>query len=79
MELVIDDDKTDQAVVSAVETGLSPHDTAQVYGNERGVGAGIKACGVPREELFIASKVPAEAQTYDAAVKFIDEMLKNGT
>lgn len=54
-------------------------DTAQAYGNERGVGAGIKACGVPREELFIASKVPAEAQTYDAAVKFIDEMLKNGT
>lgn len=54
-------------------------DTAQAYGNERGIGVGIKACGVPREELFIASKVPAEAQTHDAAVKFIDGTLKNGT
>ena len=71
----IDDDKADQAVISAVKIGYRHIDTAQAYGNERGVGAGIKVCGVPREELFITSKVAAEAKTYDAAAKSIDETL----
>lgn len=71
----IDDDKVTAAVVSAVKIGYRHIDTAQAYGNERGVGAGIKACGVPREELFITSKVAAEAKTYDAAAKSIDETL----
>ena len=71
----IDDDKADKAVISAVKIGYRHIDTAQAYGNERGVGAGIKACGVPREELFITSKVAAEAKTYDAASKSIDETL----
>lgn len=71
----IDDDKADKVVISAVETGYRHIDTAQAYGNERGVGVGIKTCGVPREELFITSKVAAEAKTYDAAAKSIDETL----
>lgn len=71
----IDDDKADQAVISAVKIGYRHIDTAQAYGNERGVGAGIQACGVPREELFVTSKVAAEAKTYDAAAKSIDETL----
>ncbi len=71
----IDDDKADEAVVSAVKIGYRHIDTAQAYGNERGVGAGIKVCGVPREELFITSKVAAEAKNYDAAAKSIDETL----
>lgn len=71
----VDDDKADKAVVSAVKTGYRHIDTAQAYGNERGVGVGIKTCGVPREELFITSKVAAEAKTYDAAAKSIDETL----
>lgn len=37
-------------------------DTAQAYGNERGVGEGVRTCGVPREELFVASKVACRAQ-----------------
>ena len=45
----IDDDKADQAVISAVKIGYRHIDTAQAYGNERGVGAGIQACGFPRE------------------------------
>lgn len=73
---LIDDDKADQAVVSAVKIGYRHIDTAQAYGNERGVGVGIKVCGVPREELFITSKVAAEAKTYDAAAKSIDETLE---
>ena len=71
----IDDDKADKAVISAVKIGYRHIDTAQSYGNERGVGAGIKACGIPREELFVTSKVAAEAKTYDAAAKSIDETL----
>lgn len=71
----IDDDKVAAAVVSAVEIGYRHIDTAQAYGNERGVGIGIKACGIPREELFVTSKVAAEAKTYDAAAQSIDETL----
>ena len=71
----IDDDKVDDAVISAVKIGYRHIDTAQAYGNERGVGAGVKACGIPREELFVTSKVAAEAKTYDAAAKSIDETL----
>ena len=41
----IDDDKAAQAVVSAVEIGYRHIDTAQAYGNERGVGVGIRTCG----------------------------------
>lgn len=71
----IDDDKAADAVVSAVKIGYCHIDTAQAYGNERGVGAGIKTCSVPREELFITSKVAAEAKAYDTAAKSIDETL----
>ncbi len=71
----IDDDKADDAVISAVKNGYRHIDTAQAYGNERGVGAGVKACGIPREELFVTSKVAAEAKTYDAAAESIDETL----
>lgn len=72
----IDDDKADKAVVSAVKIGYRHIDTAQAYGNERGVGAGIRACGVEREELFVTSKVAAEAKTYAAAAESIDESLE---
>lgn len=71
----IDNDKADEAVVSAVKIGYRHIDTAQAYGNESGVGAGIKVCDVPREELFVTSKVAAEAKTYDAAAKSIDVTL----
>lgn len=71
----IDDDKADKVVISAVKTGYRHIDTAQAYGNERGIGAGIKACGIPREELFVTSKIAAEAKTYDTAAKSIDETL----
>lgn len=65
----------EQSVLSALQTGYRMIDTAACYGNERGVGVGIKTCGIPREELFVTSKVAAEAKTYDAAAKSIDETL----
>ena len=72
----IDDDKAAEAVRAAVKLGYRLIDTAQAYGNERGVGEGVRTCGVPREKLFVASKVAAELKTYEAAAKSIDETLE---
>lgn len=72
----IDDDKVADAVKAAVKAGYRHIDTAQAYGNERGVGEGIRTCGIPREELFVVSKVAAEHKTYEEAKAGIDETLK---
>lgn len=72
----IDDSKVAEAVKEAVALGYRHIDTAQAYGNERGVGEGIRTCGVPREELFVVSKVAAEHKTYEEAKNGIDETLR---
>ncbi len=66
----IEDEKAAEAVRSAVAMGYRLIDTAQAYGNEHGVGEGVRTCGVPRESLFVASKVAAELKTYEAAAKY---------
>lgn len=71
----IDDDKAAEAVRSAVKLGYRLVDTAQAYENERGVGEGVRTCGLPREQLFVTSKVAAEWKTYDSAMASIDETL----
>lgn len=73
----IDDDKAADAVKSAVQIGYRHVDTVQAYGNERGVGEGIRTCGIPREELFVTSKVAAEHKTYEAAAASIDKTLED--
>ena len=72
---LIPDGEAAQAVRDAVAMGYRHIDTAQAYGNERGVGEGVRACGVPREKIFITSKVAAEHKTYESAAKSIDESL----
>lgn len=72
----IDDANVAEAVRQAAKLGYRHLDTAQAYGNERGVGEGVRTCGVPREELFVVSKVAAEHKTYEEAKKGIDETLK---
>ena len=72
----IDDDRAAEAVRAAVRLGYRLIDTAQAYGNERGVGEGVRTCGLPREALFVASKVAAELKTYDEAARSIDETLE---
>ena len=72
---LIPDGEVAQAVRDAVAMGYRHIDTAQAYGNERGVGEGVRTCGVPREEIFITSKVAAEHKTYKSAAKSIDESL----
>lgn len=71
----IDDDKAAQAVRDAAAVGYRNFDTAQAYGNERGVGEGIRTCGIPREALFVGSKVAAECKSYESAAESIDETL----
>ncbi|WP_299528424.1 aldo/keto reductase [uncultured Streptomyces sp.] len=72
----IDDDKAADAVRAAVEAGYRNLDTAQAYGNERGVGEGVRTCGVPRAELFVSTKLAAEIKDYDRAVEAIDGSLE---
>ena len=72
----IDDADAADAVRAAVATGYRHIDTAQAYGNERGVGEGVRTCGVPREQLFVVSKVAAQHKTNESAAKSIDETLE---
>ena len=73
---MIPDNDVDSAVKSAVKLGYRLIDTAQAYGNESGVGSGIRSCGVSRDEMFVTSKVAAENKTYGSALSSIDESLK---
>ena len=73
---MIPDEQTDEAVRAAVSIGYRHIDTAQAYGNESGVGRGIKSCGIDRDRLFVTSKVAAENKSYETAAKSIDETLE---
>ena len=59
----IRDDIVADVIKEAVNIGYRHFDTAQAYGNERGVGEGIRNCGIPRDEIFVTSKVAAEHKT----------------
>lgn len=72
----LDDDQAAAAVVHAVEAGYRHIDTAVKYGNERGVGNGIKACGADRGELFITTKLDGEFQGNDRAVEGLEGSLQ---
>lgn len=73
---LIDDDKAADAVRNAVKLGYRHIDTAQAYGNERGVGEGVRTCGIARDEIFVTSKVAAEHKDYKTAAAGIDETLR---
>ena len=61
---LIDNEKVVDVVKTALEVGYHHIDTAQAYGNEEGVGKAIRESNIPREEIFITSKIAAEAKTY---------------
>ncbi|MBR0553216.1 aldo/keto reductase [Stakelama marina] len=73
---MIDDDKAAQAVRDAIRIGYRHVDTAQAYGNERGVGEGIRDCGVPRDELFVTTKLDAGIKSLCQARDAIDGSLR---
>ena len=64
-----------RAVQEAVALGYRHVDTAQAYGNEGGVGDGVRACGVPRDQVFVTTKLDAGAKSYAKAARGIDRSL----
>lgn len=67
----------EQAVLDAIASGYRLIDTAAAYMNEEAVGAAIKKCGVPREELFITTKLWVQDAGYESAKKAF-ELYKEG-
>ena len=64
------------AVRAAVDCGYRHIDTAYVYDNEDAVGKAVKECGVPREQLFITTKLPSDIKSYDGAKEYCERSLK---
>lgn len=71
----IDDAACNQTVRDALEAGYRHIDTAQAYANEHGVGAGLRASGIARDDVFITTKLVAESKSYDDAKQRIDGSL----
>ncbi|OXS77832.1 aldo/keto reductase [Domibacillus enclensis] len=72
----VPDDEAASAVGKALETGYRSIDTAMIYKNERGVGQALKNSSVPREELFITTKVWNGDQGYESTLHAYDESLE---
>ena len=66
----------ERCVSDALKTGYRMIDTAQAYHNEEGVGAAIRKSGIPRDELFLVSKVWISNYGYEKALASIDESLR---
>lgn len=72
----VSDEETEKAVLSALEQGYRLLDTAAIYGNEAGVGRAIKASGIPREEIFVTTKLWIQRQdAFNGTQKALDESL----
>ena len=57
------------SMVSALESGYRLLDTALNYGNERDVGEAIRRSGIPREEIFVTTKLPGRHHGFDEALQ----------
>lgn len=69
----MDDAQAETAVAEALRLGYRLVDTAARYGNEAGVGAGVAASGVPREEVFVTTKLPGAQHGYAEALAGFEE------
>lgn len=72
----LNDETVAPVLVTAIEAGYRHIDTAFRYGNQRGVGMGVRASGIAREDLFITSKLDGEFQGNDRAIAGLDECLR---
>lgn len=72
----VEDEKVTAAVAKALEVGYTSIDTAMIYKNETGVGKAIKESGIPREDLFVTTKVWNSDRGYEKTLKAYDESLK---
>jgi len=73
----IPQDDTAEAVASAIKTGYRLIDGAFIYGNEAGLGEGLKSSGVPRDEIFVTTKVWNRDQGRDKARASVERSLKS--
>ena len=71
----VPDDEAATAVATALEAGYRSIDTAAIYQNERGTGQAVAASGIPREELFVTTKLWNSDQGYDATMRAFDASL----
>ncbi|MCI2418173.1 aldo/keto reductase [Saccharopolyspora sp. K220] len=71
----VPDDQAEAAVTTAFEAGYRAIDTARIYGNEAGVGRAVRASGLPREDVFLTTKLWNDDQGYDATLKAFDASL----
>ncbi|WP_368645343.1 aldo/keto reductase [Alkalibacterium putridalgicola] len=71
-----DENECEQAVLDALETGYRLIDTARSYTNEEAVGRAIRKSGVPREEIFLTTKLWIEDAGYESTLAAVDEALE---
>ncbi len=71
----VPDDEAERAVATALEAGYRSVDTAAIYGNEEGTGKAIAASGIPREEIFVTTKLWNSDQGYDSTLRAFDASL----
>ena len=72
----VPDDEAAKAVTTALEAGYRSIDTAAIYENERGTGEAVAASGIPREELFVTTKLWNSEQGYDSTLRAFDASLE---
>ena len=73
---LIPNDKVGEIVKNAISLGYKHIDTAQAYGNEEGIGKALKELNIPRDSIYITTKVEAEIKDYETAKKSINESLR---
>lgn len=74
---ITDENVCEESVLNALKAGYRMIDTAACYGNERAVGSAVKKSGIPREEIFISSKVWIQDAGYEATKKSFEKSLEN--
>lgn len=74
---ITDEKECEESVLHALKTGYRLIDTAACYGNERAVGNAVKKSGIPREEVFISSKVWIQDAGYEKTMKSFAKTLEN--
>lgn len=72
----VDADVAQESVAAALEVGYRHIDTAAVYGNEEGVGRAIAESGIPRDQIFLTTKLWNEDQGYDSALTAFEKSLE---
>ena len=72
----VESDVAEDVVAKALQVGFRHIDTAKIYGNEEGVGRAIAKSGIPREQLFVTTKLWNDNQGHDSALHAIDASLE---